>query len=68
MSIRVEDIDLVHRVVGAQHVFTSPDVAELFVAHADEETARSRVQGVLDMIEQMKQRQQAKKAHLRKYA
>ncbi len=40
MSSGVETVRLVHRVVGAKHVFTSPDVPELHVSHADYETAR----------------------------
>ena len=54
--MRVEDIKLVHRVVGAKHVFTSPDVPELHISHADQKTAFESVQPALDLLEQMKRR------------
>ena len=60
MSIRVEDIELVHRKVGTKHVFTSPDVPELHISHADEETARASIQPALDLLEQMKERVRAR--------
>ena len=56
MGIMVKDIELVHRVVGTKHVFTSPNVPELYVAHADEEVARNCVQSALDSIAQVKAR------------
>jgi hypothetical protein len=61
MGIRLEDIRIVHRKVGSKHVFTSPDVPELHVSHADEETALESIQSALDMIEHMKDRLRARK-------
>ena len=61
MGIRAEDIRLEHRVVGAKHVFTSPDVPELHISHADEAVARADIQPALDALDRMKQRIQARK-------
>jgi hypothetical protein len=60
MGIRVEDIELVHRVVGTKHVFTSPDVPELHISHAEEEVARANIQPALDLLEEMKNRVKAR--------
>lgn len=54
--MRVQDIEIVHRVIGDKHVITSPDVPELHVSHADEAVAFADVQPVLDAIERVKQR------------
>ncbi len=62
MSIRAEDIRLEHRVVGTKHVFTSPDVPELHISHADEATARADIQPALDALERIKQRIEARRA------
>lgn len=62
MTLKVEDIQLVHRVVGSKHVFTSPDVPELHVSHADRETALDAVQSALDMFARMEERAAAKRA------
>ena len=56
MAIRVEDIRLVHRFVGTKHVFTSPDVPELHISHADEATARANLQPALDTLARVKRR------------
>lgn len=56
MSIKVNDIQLVHRIIAGQHVLTSPDVLELHVSHADERVARNSVQSALDMLSRMKER------------
>jgi hypothetical protein len=61
MGIRVEDIRLVHRVVGTKHVFTSPDVPELHISHADKQMAFENVQPALDLLDEMKQRIEARK-------
>jgi hypothetical protein len=62
VSIRAEDIRLEHRVVGTKHVFTSPDVPELHISHADEATARADIQPALDALERIKQRIEARRA------
>ena len=64
MAIRVDDIRLVHRVVGTKHVFTSPDVPELHVSHADEKVARDAVQGALDALDDARPRAQRRKEFL----
>ncbi len=61
MSIRAEDIRLEHRVVGTKHVFTSPDVPELHISHADEATARADIQPALDALDRIKQRIEARR-------
>ncbi len=60
MGFQVGDIQLVHRVVGTKHVFTSPDVPELHISHAEEEVARANVQPALDLLEHMKSRVRAR--------
>ncbi len=61
MSIRAEDIRLEHRVIGTKHVFTSPDVPELHISHADEATARADIQPALDALDRIKQRIEARR-------
>ena len=61
MSIRAEDIRLVHRIVGRKHVITSPDVPELHVSHDDEQVAREHVQAALNMLESMEKRLKARR-------
>jgi hypothetical protein len=51
MGIRVE-----HRVVGMQHVFTSPDLPGLFVAHRDRDMAEADVPAAIEMLRAMEQR------------
>lgn len=53
--MRVQDIKLVHRVIGDKHVITSPDVPELHISHADRSVALADVQPALDAIERVKQ-------------
>ena len=50
------DIRLEHRVVGNQHVFTSPDLPGLYVAHPDEEEARRAVPSAIEMLRGMNKR------------
>lgn len=45
-----------HRVVGTQHVFTSPDLPGLFVAHRDRDTAEADVPAAIDMLLAMERR------------
>ncbi len=45
-----------HRVVGTQHVFTSPDLPGLFVAHRDRDQAEADVPAAIDMLRGMEQR------------
>jgi hypothetical protein len=54
VATRVEDIRLVHRVIGTKHAFTSPDVPELHISHADMEVARANLQPALDALERVK--------------
>lgn len=61
MSLKAENIKLVHRNVGSKHVITSPDVPELHVSHSDAAVARASVQGALDMLARMQDRLAAKK-------
>ena len=56
MSVKTKDIALVHRVVGTKHVYTSPDVPELHVSHAEKEVAYASIQSALDLLEKMKAR------------
>ncbi len=56
MGWHVEDIRLVHRVVGTKHVFISPDLPELHVSHADRDVAFEGVQPALDVIAEVKAR------------
>lgn len=65
MAFRVEDIKLVHRVVGTKHVYTSPDVPELHVSHRDQATARESVQPALDALQRVKDRIEARAAQAR---
>lgn len=51
MGLKIE-----HRVVGTQHVFTSPDLPGLFVAHRDRDTAEADVPAAIDMLRRMEQR------------
>ena len=62
MSLKAENIELVHRVVGSKHVFTSPDVPQLHVSHADYQTAYDAIQSALDMFARMEERASAKRA------
>ncbi len=56
MALRVEDINLTHRVVGTKHVFTSPDVPGLHVSHSDKQIAYDAIQSALDMFARMEER------------
>ena len=47
---------LEHRIIGSQHVYTSPDVPGLFVAHADQQTALDSVPSAIKVLEEMKAR------------
>ena len=49
-------IRLEHRVVGRQHVFTSPDVPGLYVAHPDKQRAYQAIPSAIEMLEQMNAR------------
>ena len=51
MGLRIE-----YRVVGTQHVFTSPDLPGLFVAHRDRDTAEADVPAAIDMLRRMELR------------
>jgi hypothetical protein len=62
VGIQVQDIRIVHRVVGSKHVFTSPDVPELHVSHADKDVAFADLQPALDAIGRMKERIEARRA------
>jgi len=62
MSSGAETVRLVHRVVGTKHVFTSPDVPELHVSHADYERARASVEPAIEMVARMKNRVAAREA------
>jgi hypothetical protein len=57
MTVRLETTR-----VGTNWVVRSPDVPELFVAHADRDVAESNVPAALAMIERMKERVAARKA------
>ena len=56
MGVNAHSIRIHYRKVGTMHVFTSPDVPELHVAHTDEETAYKHIQPTLDLIERMRSR------------
>jgi hypothetical protein len=51
MGLKIE-----HRVVGTQHVFTSPDLPGLLVAHRDRDTAEADVPAAIEMLRRMEQR------------
>lgn len=55
------EVRIEHRVVGTQHVFTSPDVPGLFVAHADRETAQRDVPAAIEMLKRMQERLRSKR-------
>lgn len=40
--------------IGGQHVFTSPDMPELWVTHADLATAKSEIEPVMQAILRLK--------------
>ncbi len=44
------EVRLDHRVVRGRHVFTSPDMPELWVAHEDLEIAKSEIEPVMRAI------------------
>lgn len=50
------EVRIEHRIVGTQHVFTSPDVPGLFVAHADREKAERDVPAAIEMLKWMHER------------
>lgn len=52
----MSEIRLEFRVVGRQHVITSPDVPGLYVAHADLEEARRSVDSAVEMLSRMRER------------
>ncbi|MFA6964841.1 hypothetical protein [Bosea sp. (in: a-proteobacteria)] len=56
MDIRVE-----HRIVGTQHVFTSPDLPGLYVAHADKAVAERSVPEAVAMLRAMAARRAEKR-------
>ncbi len=64
-SLRADVIHLDHRVIGGKHVFTSPDVPELHISHADEATARADIQPALDALARTKARLAAKQEKAR---
>jgi hypothetical protein len=51
MGLKIE-----HRVVGTQHVFSSPDLPGLFVAHRDREQAEADLPAAIEMLRQMERR------------
>ena len=51
MGIRLD-----HRVLGNLHVFTSPDVPGLYVAHVDKVTAEKAVPEAVEMLQKMEER------------
>lgn len=61
MTFKVENIELIHRVVGTKHVYTSPDVPQLHVSHSDRQIALNAVQSALDMFSRMEGRATAKR-------
>lgn len=64
----MDNIRLEHKKVGEQHVFTSPDVPGLHVAHADYETARASVPSAVEMLERMRSRRAERKIVERRIA
>jgi len=57
----VGEVRIEHRIVGTQHVFTSPDVPGLFVAHADREKAERDVPAAIEMLKWMHERLRVEK-------
>jgi len=47
-------IRLEHKMVGGQHVFTSPDMPELWVTHAELDIAKSEIEPVMQAIMRLK--------------
>lgn len=64
----MQNVRLEHRKIGSQHVFTSPDMPGLYVAHADYETARAGVPSAIEMLERMKERRAQRKRVERRIA
>ena len=60
LQMLLADIRLEHRVVGTQHVFTSPDVPGLYVAHADRDAAERHVPEAIEMLRRMQERRAQK--------
>lgn len=52
----MENIRLEHNTVGGQHVFTSPDMPGLHVAHSDYDTAKASVPSAIEMLKRMRDR------------
>ena len=64
----MKDIRLEHKVVGRQHVFTSPDLQGLYVAHSDYDIAKASVPSAVEMIERMQERRNQRREVRRKIA
>ena len=50
-----------HRMAGSQHLFTSPDLPGLYVAHADEAVARADIQPAIETLRAMERRRAQKR-------
>ena len=48
--------EIVHKMIGDFHVFTSPDIPGLYVADKNKEVAESRVQPTIDALARMAER------------
>ena len=53
-----------HKLVGAFHVFTSPDVLGLHVADRNEQVAFERVQPTIEALQRMRERKERERSYL----
>lgn len=63
MTYRLE-----HKVINGLHVFTSPDVPGLYVAHPDESVAHGQVHESVEAINRINARREEREALERRYA
>ena len=51
------DFRVAHKMIGDRHVFTSPDMPQLFVAHRDRLTAFKDIENVVRQMDRAANRQ-----------
>ena len=62
------DIPLEHRKVGSQHLFTSPELPGLYVAHSDRQKAWESIPSAVEMLRKMQERRVVRQGLRRKIA
>lgn len=48
--------EIIHKMVGEYHVFTSPDIPGLYVADKDKDVAESRIEPTIAALRRMSER------------